>query len=391
MPNGTTIEDASSCSITDHIMSGIQSYSNQLSQSVYVAADASGLLWKAAFSTSVDYTTIAKQTMNESTIVVSSYLKCGYYTLGLDTPFNGPKIDTNFYDYIVNMPLNYSDDPDYFFKFIDQDYGTHFISDITFGGRFGQNAQFSYYSYSSFTSSNLDIDVAANFSTMDAGGATESLTAKQKNESDAYNSATRNRDYYYVGGKLPANGSAVAWQTSLGESPIIILNYNRTYLLTTDVFPDINPNDLKKKQDALYEALSIYCQQIASNYSFVYCAGLPPDLPLPDGSIFGGIYDYSSDNNYIINNIYTEQGSCKTPVSQNKPYVIAEYAMCDSNGSLILDDQVRSLCLNTSYINDTNKEFYDPMNYFGGIYTTSCMIGHNIQIIYTKYNMSKRI
>lgn len=392
IPNGTTIQSADECYMKQSVshISGIQSYSAQLSNDVTVSTEAHGLLWKAQFSASTDYTTVGQQTMEDSTVIVSNYFQCGVYKLGLDTPYNGPQIDENFYQYIKNMPTDYDSNPQFFWKFIDEDYGTHFIESITFGGKFGQNSQFTYYSYSSFTSSNLDINTAASFSTLDAGGAVDSTTDAEKNQSYAFNNATKSITQYSVGGKLPLNGSAETWQNSLFDSPmpIKITLQSIQNLLTPYLFPSISENDLSKKQQALYQGLQVYCMQVAQQYNetypFVDCAGLPPDLPLPNGSIFGGIYDYSTISEYNVANIYTGLGSCKNPVSQNKPYTIAKYAMCENN-NLILDNSVQmDICLNISYINKTNNLLYDPMKYFGGIYTTSCYDWPQYTNIFTK-------
>jgi hypothetical protein len=188
------------------------------------------------------------------------------------------------------MPENYQDDPDFFFTFIDADFGTHYVSELSFGGRYGLRSVFSSDSYSSFASSNLKIDVAASFSTLMTGGSSSSMTDSQKEQANAFSEASSRQDKFIVGGngELPSDGNATTWQLSLQDKPMPMWYKLEgiSGLLIPHNFPMINASVLKSKQIALKQGLTAYCAQInesmyeAFDYQ-IYCEGAPPDPMLP--------------------------------------------------------------------------------------------------------------
>merc|ERR1719361_2178107 len=114
-------------------MSGSNSYSNSLSESASVSADSHDVAWKAKFSASEDYQKQHSTSKSHSSISVSSYAKCGVYEIELQTPYSGPELTQDFRSYIERMPNSYDEDPDFFFQFLDVDFGTHYLSQLSNG------------------------------------------------------------------------------------------------------------------------------------------------------------------------------------------------------------------------------------------------------------------
>merc|ERR1719336_2849271 len=103
----------------------------------------------------------------------------------------------------------------WFYDFFTNYFGTHYISGITMGGIFGTLSSMSSFSYSTFSSSNLDIATSASYSCLAASAAASSLTDTQKNESSDFDSITTSKQVFNIGGDLPADNNAVSWQDTL--------------------------------------------------------------------------------------------------------------------------------------------------------------------------------
>ena len=301
VPNGVTKPvPASTCTqdFTFNAVSGANSFSKSLSSSTSFDVK----IFKAAFSASADYQTVYTQTSKNKMVVTSSYTQCAVYSASLKLPNTPPTFDENFYLEIEQMPNEYNNKNEsnlqFFYDFFTKYFGTHYISQITMGGIFGTLSSMESFSYSTFSSSNLDIKTSASYSTIGASAAASSMNDKQKNESADFNSITKSQEIFNIGGNLPASGDWSLWQSQLEAKPMPIYYALQPIpgLLKSQYFPKIK--DISKKQSALQSALNDYCSILAKNNSFgvIDCNGYPPDPAIPGESIVKGFYTSNIDN-----------------------------------------------------------------------------------------------
>ena len=190
------------------------------------------------------------------------------------------------------------------------------------------------------------------------------MTKEQIQQADDFDSVLISQSIFNIGGDLPANNSAAAWQKSLSAKPMPIYYEFDTipHLLTTLNFPD--DEDIKLKQSALQSALDDYCRLLSSNNTFgkIDCSGYPPDPSLPGKSIFQGFYSDNIDNEPP--NPYTGGYNC------NLGFIPIQYGHYLSTHGKIY---------NSFYCINQTMNLKDELNYFGGLYEVqgnNCIIGN---------------
>eukprot|EP01084_Bolivina_argentea_P263805 446640_1 len=356
VPNGVSILPSPTCTqeFTYNAVTGVKSYSSSLTQDT--SFDVKG--WGAAFSASVDYQSIYKKTTTTKTTYTSTYTQCACYAATLNQPYDLPAFTENFKETIANMPdfydINNQTNNQFFYDFFTHYFGTHYITGVTMGGIFGTLSSMNSFSYSQFSSSNLDISVSASYSCLGESAAASSMTDKQKNESADFNSITTSTKIFNIGGNLPSNNNPATWQQDLAANPLPIYYKFDVIpnLLTETYFP--NMNDINKKQSALQSALNVYCKILSENDTFgiIDCNGYPADPSMPGKSIIQGFYADNIDSEPV--NPYTKTYSC------NNGYdAIPYYSYWDSITS---EHYTGYYCLNSTM----NK--HDALYYFGGFY-----------------------
>lgn len=131
VPNGVTKPvPASTCqqTFTYDAISGANSYSRSLLHSTSFNAN----IFKAAFSTSVTFQSVYKETSSEHRVLISDYTQCAVYSTELQAPNDLPAFQSNFYDEIQKMPTFYDSKNDsnlqFFYDFFTNYFGTLYIT-----------------------------------------------------------------------------------------------------------------------------------------------------------------------------------------------------------------------------------------------------------------------
>ena len=372
VPNGVNIITTKSCMVSYNYneISGSNSYQSSLSQSVTVDGETKALgLGKASFSASTEFQTVTKNTESNENIYISSHTECKIYSASLDLPFDVPKFNINFEKKVSEMPLIYDinnqTNLDWFYDFFTNSFGTHYIKKVTMGGIYGTLTQMTSSNYEKFTSSNLEISVAAKYSTIASSAAVKSMTKSDKEEADIFKQHTETQNTFNIGGDLPSNNEPSDWAKSLSNSPMpiqyefdIIKN-----LITSQYFPNENKINIQLKQSALTKALQNYCNEIKqrNNDKNIQCDGYGPDPSLPPLPIFNGFYSDNVDNENA-DNPYTNTYSCTT--KDGSDYIPIQYI----GGASTPNNKI----LFNSYGCIRNSQLYnkDLWVNFGGMYTT---------------------
>eukprot|EP01084_Bolivina_argentea_P263806 446643_1 len=354
IPNGVSVLGASTCvqEFTYNAVTGVNSYSSTLTESAKVDMK----VFNAPFSASTEYQKVYNETTTTSSTYTSTYTQCACYSAQLQAPYALPEFGENFIGAVKNMPLFYNNSDaanlQYFYDFFTKYFGTHYITQITMGGIFGTLSSMDSFSYSKYSSSNLDIKTSAKFSVLKVSGAASSMTKEQTQQADDFNSILISQSIFNIGGDLPTNNSAAAWQQSLSIKPMPTYYAFDTipHLLTTLNFP--NDENIKSKQSALQSALDDYCRLLSTNDTFgkIECSGYPPDPSIPGMSIIKGFYGSNANNE--PSNPYTSGYNCNegyTPIlAGNFLSPSGEY--------------------NAFYCVNTTMNKHDALNYFGGFY-----------------------
>ena len=254
IPDDTTVNDAQSCSFS--FSSGITKNTGSYMDSLKVHVDASFKGWGASFSASTDYQDVEKSTQSGERVFVSSQARCEAYGASInDAAFTNDFINTVSY---LPVDLDSSTEGNYI-SFI-QEYGTHVLTSLMMGGRYGMRSEFKTSDYTSLASSGINVKASAGYSGLvHVGGSLD--TAEKEEAAREFNNLRSTFKLYQVGGDPPidANGTAFEWAQTVQEDPLP-LSYSLKEIhkyFTSRYFPD-DPN-IDMKRDNLRNMTGKYC------------------------------------------------------------------------------------------------------------------------------------
>ena len=153
-------------------------------------------------------------------------------------------------------------DSDDWSDFIDV-YGTHFVREVTMGGRALQEISYSYESVSTLSSLNIDISTTAKFR-FAMFFADTSVDWHKYQEQITYSEKFTNRSTeLYIGGHPPRNGNIREWVDEVVNNPMPI-RYSVVEL--TDIFGRINDTYIKQNlpqiKTSFVVGMSQYCSRV---------------------------------------------------------------------------------------------------------------------------------
>ena len=262
IPDYTTVNDIQSCSFSfsSRIDKDTASYMDSLK--IHVDADFKGKA--ASFSASADYQQVHQSTQSRQTVFISSQAQCEVYGASVD---DAPL--TDFFVKAVNSlseVINSSTKHDYL-TFI-QKYGTHIVTALKMGGRFGVRSEFSTTDYSNLCSSGVNVKASAGYSgQVDVSASL--ATDDHKKAAQSFNDKRHSYKMFQVGGHPPVdeNGTTFEWAQTLKNDPLP-LSYSLTEMykfFTLQNFPNIT--NIDKKKENLRNVTLDYCMAHASDKS----------------------------------------------------------------------------------------------------------------------------
>ena len=215
IPKGLVVVPDVTCetSFTSKIIQSQQSFSNSLAS----VAAVDGNVFGASFSLSADYKTAQSELGNQKKVYVLSVAKCDYYFAKL-IKSNAPEFDSNFL--LWARKLEFSPLKGTFMKFFET-YGTHFLTEVTFGARYTIEHTMETNEFKKKESQGLNIAMAAGYSGL-AGiglGAKLRLDSDQQKEAKHFSENTETKSFT-VGAAPPADGDAMKWAASVQHNPI---------------------------------------------------------------------------------------------------------------------------------------------------------------------------
>ena len=258
IPDHTTINDAESCSFffSSSIAIDTRSYLNFLKQHV----DANFKVWGASFSGSTDFQRVSKKlTSDHTTVFVSSYAQCEVYRASVDNA----DLSEVFVDAVSSLP-NVLDTStrDVYNNFIIQ-FGTHAITGIKMGGRYGICSEFTIKNYINVSSAIVNVKAVAGYSgALDISPSL--VNEEEKKAATIFNIFRQNYSTFHVGEKPSVSkyGNVSNWMNLTKLNPLP-LSYSLTELykyFTPKYFPSDTHIDTKR-ENLRNMSLYYYCMQ----------------------------------------------------------------------------------------------------------------------------------
>lgn len=210
----------------------------------------------AAFSLSATFEFVNKTTRQAKNTVTCSTAMHSLYTLVADEWYSDQKLDTNF-KFWVEKKLNIQDSSS-FTSFIQQ-FGTHYLSSVTYGGIGFQVLKLSFEQVEELHEKKISLEAASEESLMKGSVSTQTESAYS-----SYDSQSSSYTVFLGGTVLPTihDGQLdfTAWSESvhLDPVPVQVSVSPISALLTTEHFPEEDPDTLSKKKELLKQAVRVY-------------------------------------------------------------------------------------------------------------------------------------
>lgn len=206
VPDGVSHRKVSSCTFSTDVRTyrGTQTYQEDLKTKATISGGYKGTLVEAAFSSSTSYQSMQKQTIESNMSFTHATAECEAYELSIDI-FTVNTLLPNFVRGAVESYQAGRWD-----KFITQ-FGTHFVYDVTMGGRAIQEISYDFESVSKMTSVDVDINLAAKAS-FAKFFADASFDWHKHEEAVGYaEKLSRTINELYIGGEPPKDGNIHTW------------------------------------------------------------------------------------------------------------------------------------------------------------------------------------
>jgi len=268
IPDGMSFLKAVSCRIDFNSAQdrSEKAYIKSLATTVGAGASFLGFGFKA--STKVQEKTAELRKVSYSYVITEAV--CSVYTgaVFMDLP---PKPSDEFVASLKKCEKDLSEDS--FTSLIDN-FGTHFLTDVVMGSKYGEESKIATDEYEKMVSEGLDVGTAAGYSGRFSAGVTTE-TASEKQQRERFESARTSKTSYSYGSNIPSNGSATAWLSKSSDDPMPI-NMDITALseLMTEEFLGDTGIDYEKLKKPLIDYLTQYCSKLVDEGKAKDC--MPP-------------------------------------------------------------------------------------------------------------------
>jgi hypothetical protein len=348
-PYGVSVGECSTqCSTLFMYSEGSGPNSFQSSSGKHFAVDLSQ--WPAYTTASADFAAVSQQTSVDHDVYIESTAQCCVHTAQIDFSVF-PIFDLEFKFMVASMPIVYNETTaDWFAMFLAK-YGTHVLLNADFGAKFGRRSQFTATAYSLLSTSNLDLEEMATWSSTGFTAAAASMSSNALQKAAVFASFSKNQAQYISGAAFPADSSAASWSQSVADAvPVDNLNVQLISSFLTPYYFSME-TDILAKADALQAAVTDYCKALLVVNKLSSCDGAGSDPPFPSTSTFGGMFTETDGCASGYFNPLTGSNSC--------PGGYSAYAISRSLEPEGKCGQVSYLCLLSTV---------DPQSAFGGVY-----------------------
>ena len=268
IPDGTNFLKAVSCRIDFSSNEGRseKSYMDSLSNTVGTESSFLGFGFKA--STTVQQKTEELRTASFSYVITEAV--CSVYTgaIFMDLP---PKPSDEF---IASLSKCDKDPSDENFRNLIDNYGTHFLTDVVMGAKFGEESKIETNEYEKMEADGLEVGTAAGHSGKFSVGVTTE-TSSEKEQRERFEASRTDKTTYSYGSNIPADGDANTWASKSTDDPMPInMDIEALSELMTEEFLGGTGIDYEKLKQPLIDFLTQYCSQLVDEQKAKDC--MPP-------------------------------------------------------------------------------------------------------------------
>ena len=193
-------------------------------------------------------------------LYIISQAQCRYYFSKMDVT-DPPSFQPGFVRWAKTLakPDANKDDVIQFIKY----YGTHFLTEVTFGARFTKNHKISQTKYEELRSKKVSVEAQASYSGAFSVGGGFSMDKEQRSAASNFQKSVQTSTMT-VGAAPPSNGDALTWASSVQENPVpITYSLSAIHNLFTKRYskhlPGVNIGVVREK---LINASTNYCQAL---------------------------------------------------------------------------------------------------------------------------------
>lgn len=200
-----------------------KAYIKSLADTVGAGASFLGFGFKA--NTKVQDKTTELRKVSYSYVITEAV--CSVYTGAVTMDFLTKPSD----EFVASLKKCEKDLSDYCFRSLIDKFGTHFLTDVIMGSKYGEESKLATGDYEKMVSERLDTGTSAWYSARFSAGFTTE-TASEKKQRERFESARTSKISYAYGSNIPSNGNATVWASKTSDDPMPI-NMDITALMNS--------------------------------------------------------------------------------------------------------------------------------------------------------------
>jgi len=275
VPDKTTSQDfGETCTETQDskIMASAYDYQNTVEDGIGLSGGFMGV----EFSLSTDMKKVDHQTRNKTSIFAQVQAKCSAYRLTMHT-YDHPPLDPNFVAGVKYLPNDYSEAE--YMQFL-KNFGTHAVTQLQVGGRWGWQMTFNYQSYVNMLDDSVDVSFGISVAAQAKAGFNVSHKEDKKSYMHVVNSISSNATFN-VGGSFSPDTKT--WMDSVKAAPMpVYLDLTSLATLISPMYiPDVDAAVLEKKSKSMKQAVSGYCAYVKKTIDSTATCTKPEPRPAP--------------------------------------------------------------------------------------------------------------
>jgi len=278
VPDKTTSQSKTgTCSLAQSetmIYSGYD-YQHAVSNSVSLNAGFMGL----EFTLSLDFKNTENATRSNTSVFAHVSAECAAYEITMHT-YDHPPVDSNFAAGAKYLSEDY--DEEMYMEFL-KNFGTHVVTRLTVGGRWGWQMSFDKFKYTNLLDHSVDIGAGIEY----AGKIKAGIKFDHKEDTSNYMSvvhAISNNKSFNIGGTFDPDVEEWMKSVEANPQPTSLAMQSLDTLLNQLYLPDIDSSSLSKKATNMQTAIANYCLYIKKNSNSQISCEKPQPLPAPEPS-----------------------------------------------------------------------------------------------------------
>lgn len=229
------------------------------------------------FRSSLDFKKVDDVTRNNRTVVVQSLAQCEYYSVRFDNVYSA-SLAPDFLRLAMSLPAVYNEEA--YYELV-RAYGTHVITGMSLGGRFGQQSTFYDLDYVDVIKSGSSIQRKAEYAAVVAAGYADRLTDAQLQEAHEFVTKAKDFTIWMEGGQF--NPTVTEWMKTVRASPkpvrVELTSLDKLFSsiwMDPKIYPDV---DIKRRN--VQKMLSSYCDLLVQFGQVRTCEPFGEDRPVP--------------------------------------------------------------------------------------------------------------